>query len=829
MKNVKLILVFILALAAVGLTAVPALIKFDDQTAATYDLVNPEYQALNGGASYPTGSTGSRWRVYAYLSTDGTIDPLSTMGTPTGDDVFLMELNLNFAPGTSHKLNLSSCVVPDADLGKYLYLRIFNAIVFADATKHMSMFAPYHVEVGGPATITIIPTYGWAPWVPISNILPTYTVNMTTIPAGYITPTTLGPTTDPTTIYGTYTPTPLPAPATGYWTPANLVIDASTVWTPDGPNFVLNQEFVWTETTQLYTTYTLHVNGPDGYAVTGPVAGVTDYIATDGPSQNNVNDLLGDYTIAAAPAGWHWQQNPIPVTEAMFMPVGPAGKSAAGNSRNGSKADVYQYFEATIEFVLIENPPVPCLTVTSTPAGAAIYKDGVDTGQVTPYTFCPGEAGVYSLYLDGWEWVPENYTVPTLTADLTIDFIGTPIVVPDTYTLTVNGPDGYAIFKNGVDTGQVTDHTCTSNDVADLIGTYTLAPAPLMYHWEPAQWVVTEPDFTLCKADYCYTINFELVPDCNTPYTFEVNAFCLAWYDDNGYIFEPPYDTNTPAFLDPNDVHAEIWYDNDINDLVDPVFTGVYTPYIFGAPGNLPFCTGLYYVQHPDYTDWIPQNVYYDVINNDYFLDFLGGPFNCVPVELSSFTATLTAQNYVQLTWVSQTESQMMGYVVYRGTTNNPAAAEMINQPMIPATNTSTTQTYTVTDTDVQIGSTYYYWLEAVDYNASTYHGPVSVIVEGEVPPVLPEITSMRNAYPNPFAANGSTNIEVNLKAGENGTVTIYNVLGQTVRTFSVSEGNHMINWNGRDSKGNACGSGIYFYKLSTPSMNATKKMVIVK
>ena len=87
----------------------------------------------------------------------------------------------------------------------------------------------------------------------------------------------------------------------------------------------------------------------------------------------------------------------------------------------------------------------------------------------------------------------------------------------------------------------------------------------------------------------------------------------------------------------------------------------------------------------------------------------------------------------------------------------------------------------------------------------------------------------MRNAYPNPFAANGSTNIEVNLKAGENGTVTIYNVLGQTVRTFSVSEGNHMINWNGRDSKGNACGSGIYFYKLSTPSMNVTKKMVIVK
>jgi flagellar hook assembly protein FlgD len=49
------------------------------------------------------------------------------------------------------------------------------------------------------------------------------------------------------------------------------------------------------------------------------------------------------------------------------------------------------------------------------------------------------------------------------------------------------------------------------------------------------------------------------------------------------------------------------------------------------------------------------------------------------------------------------------------------------------------------------------------------------------------------------------------------------------VKTFKVSEGTTKINWNGRDAKGNACGSGIYFYKLSTPSMNQTKKMVIVK
>ncbi len=200
-----------------------------------------------------------------------------------------------------------------------------------------------------------------------------------------------------------------------------------------------------------------------------------------------------------------------------------------------------------------------------------------------------------------------------------------------------------------------------------------------------------------------------------------------------------------------------------------------------------------------------------------------------VPVELSSFTATLTAQNFVQLTWVSQSESQMVGYLVYRSASDAANTAVQIDSPLIQATNTSTTQSYSVTDKDVEIGTTYYYWLEAIDYTSSAYHGPVSVIVEGNVPPVLPEITTMKNAYPNPFKASGSTNIEVALKAGETGTVSIYNISGQLVRSFSVSEGVHTINWNGRDNRGNNCGSGVYFYKLTTPSLNQTRKLVIVK
>jgi flagellar hook assembly protein FlgD len=87
----------------------------------------------------------------------------------------------------------------------------------------------------------------------------------------------------------------------------------------------------------------------------------------------------------------------------------------------------------------------------------------------------------------------------------------------------------------------------------------------------------------------------------------------------------------------------------------------------------------------------------------------------------------------------------------------------------------------------------------------------------------------MDNAYPNPFRAGDGTTIKVDVKAGDTGTVTIYNILGQVVKTFPVNQGTNNLKWNARDSKGNLCGNGIYFYKLSTNSLNQTKKMVIVK
>ncbi|KPL24131.1 MAG: hypothetical protein AMS23_05955, partial [Bacteroides sp. SM1_62] len=63
-------------------------------------------------------------------------------------------------------------------------------------------------------------------------------------------------------------------------------------------------------------------------------------------------------------------------------------------------------------------------------------------------------------------------------------------------------------------------------------------------------------------------------------------------------------------------------------------------------------------------------------------------------------------------------------------------------------------------------------------------------------------------------------------------TLTIYNVLGQKVRTL-VDEvklpGEYKAVWDGKDEKGNPVSSGVYFYELKVDDLLEVKKMLLIK
>jgi hypothetical protein len=196
-----------------------------------------------------------------------------------------------------------------------------------------------------------------------------------------------------------------------------------------------------------------------------------------------------------------------------------------------------------------------------------------------------------------------------------------------------------------------------------------------------------------------------------------------------------------------------------------------------------------------------------------------------LPVELSSFDAVLTAGLCVSLTWVTQSETQLMGYNIYRSEDASPQNAAKLNLSIIPAGNTSHTQSYSFTDVEVAVNATYNYWLESVELDGSSQlYGPVGITVVGDIAPGITEISSLGNIYPNPFRRGGAANFDVSVKTGETGTITIYNLIGQVVKTWPLAAGEHNLSWDGQ-----GCASGLYFIRLNTPSTAAMKKIILLK
>ena len=86
------------------------------------------------------------------------------------------------------------------------------------------------------------------------------------------------------------------------------------------------------------------------------------------------------------------------------------------------------------------------------------------------------------------------------------------------------------------------------------------------------------------------------------------------------------------------------------------------------------------------------------------------------------------------------------------------------------------------------------------------------------------------HAYPNPF--NPSTTIEFNLETGSTISINIFNLLGQKIKTVQdgfLNNGKHSVSWNGKDEKGRAVGSGMYFARISDSKMSLTQKLILAK
>ena len=90
--------------------------------------------------------------------------------------------------------------------------------------------------------------------------------------------------------------------------------------------------------------------------------------------------------------------------------------------------------------------------------------------------------------------------------------------------------------------------------------------------------------------------------------------------------------------------------------------------------------------------------------------------------------------------------------------------------------------------------------------------------------------TATMGPVPNPF--NPTTTLRYRVDQAGPVVLEIFDVRGTHVATVvdaNLGAGRHSAEWNGRDTRGNAVGSGVYFARLVSPSGTRSFKLTVVK
>lgn len=93
--------------------------------------------------------------------------------------------------------------------------------------------------------------------------------------------------------------------------------------------------------------------------------------------------------------------------------------------------------------------------------------------------------------------------------------------------------------------------------------------------------------------------------------------------------------------------------------------------------------------------------------------------------------------------------------------------------------------------------------------------------------PQTPAPTLSARVFPNPFAAGMALRVE--LPKTSAASLEIYNLRGQKIHTLSylsLPAGTRELLWDGRDDRGEAVASGLYFWRFSAGKDSLSGKML---
>jgi hypothetical protein len=215
-------------------------------------------------------------------------------------------------------------------------------------------------------------------------------------------------------------------------------------------------------------------------------------------------------------------------------------------------------------------------------------------------------------------------------------------------------------------------------------------------------------------------------------------------------------------------------------------------------------------------TTTTPSVYYVSLPDSGYSVD------NLAPAAPAGFMVVYRANGNL-LSWNACDGGDCQSFRVYRGTSPDfvPAPGNLVIE---------TDQTLWI-DPDGEWWE-YHYKITALDGtgNESDPASPGQVVGVEPPGPELPDDFALYQNAPNPF--NPVTSIAFELARPARATLEIFAVDGRRVARLlaaNLPAGRHEAVWNGQDDLGRPVASGTYFYRLTTGTHAATKRLTLIK
>jgi hypothetical protein len=136
-------------------------------------------------------------------------------------------------------------------------------------------------------------------------------------------------------------------------------------------------------------------------------------------------------------------------------------------------------------------------------------------------------------------------------------------------------------------------------------------------------------------------------------------------------------------------------------------------------------------------------------------------------------------------------------------------------------------------DPDAELGEYGYMVFLLTSQRGDSIYLEVEVIastVSGDQSGDTPRAAVLFQNHPNPF--NPNTSIQFYIPRREQVSLKVYDVSGKLVRTLvddRLDGGSHTYIWDGKNNRGKAVASGVYFYMLRSDSIRKARKAVLLR